>query len=91
MAVRLAHKRDVLHTIEKMYNRTSEKEDYRDLLIECVKDLPEPEAIPIDTPFCKMVYGKYVVYDREWLKKHLQMEWNILNSKEYVPAIPIEW
>ena len=49
------------------------------------------KAIPIDKPFLKMRYGNYVVYNKEWLVNHLQTEWNILQGKEYQPAIPVEW
>lgn len=48
-------------------------------------------AIPIDKPFLKMRYGKYVVYDKKWLVNHLQTEWSILQGKEYQPSIPVEW
>lgn len=48
-------------------------------------------AIPIDKPFLKMRYGDYVVYNKKWLVNHLQTEWNILQGKEYQPAIPIQW
>ena len=48
-------------------------------------------AILIDKPFLKMRYGDYVVYNKKWLVNHLQTEWNILQGKEYQPAIPIEW
>lgn len=51
----------------------------------------EIKAIPIDKPFLKMRYGDYVVYNKKWLINHLQTEWNILQGKEYKPAIPIEW
>ena len=51
----------------------------------------EVKAIPLDKPFCKMVYGDYVVYNKKWLVNHLQTEWNILQGKEYKPAIPVEW
>ena len=55
-------------------------------------DLAETvNAIPLDKPFCKMVYGDYVVYNKKWLVNHLQTEWNILQGKEYKPAIPVEW
>lgn len=47
----------------------------------------EVKAIPLDKPFCKMVYGDYVCYNRNWLMKHLPMELDILKGK----AIPIEW
>lgn len=51
-------------------------------------DLAETvNAIPLDKPFCKMVYGDYVCYNRNWLMKHLPMELDILQGK----AIPIEW
>ena len=52
---------------------------------------PTVKAIPIDKPFLKMEYGDYVVYNKKWLVNHLQTEWNILQGKEYQPAIPIEW
>ena len=48
---------------------------------------PTVKAIPLDKPFCKMVYGDYVCYNRNWLMKHLPMELDILQRK----AIPIEW
>jgi len=48
---------------------------------------PTVEAIPLDKPFCKMVYGDYVCYNRNWLMKHLPMELDILQGK----TIPIEW
>ena len=48
---------------------------------------PTVKAIPLDKPFCKMVYGDYVCYNRYWLMKHLPMELDILQGK----AIPIEW
>lgn len=62
--------------------------DLRYLKKEC---LPFVEAIPIDKPFLKMRYGDYVVYNKKWLVDHLQTEWNILQGKEYQPAIPVEW
>lgn len=52
-----------------------------------IEEQPEVKAIPLDKPFCKMVYGDYVCYNRKWLMKHLQMELDILQGK----AIPIEW
>lgn len=58
---------------------------------ETVKNTTTVKAIPLDKPFCKMVYGDYVVYNKKWLVNHLQTEWNILQGKEYKPAIPIEW
>lgn len=51
----------------------------------------EIKAIPIDKPFLKMRYGDYVVYNKKWLVNHLQTEWNVLQGKEYKPAIPVEW
>lgn len=56
-----------------------------------IEEQPEVKAIPLDKPFCKMVYGDYVVYNKKWLVNHLQTEWNILQGKEYKPAIPVEW
>lgn len=56
-----------------------------------IKQAPIVEAIPLDKPFLKMRYGDYVIYNKEWLLNHLQMEWNILQFKEFQPAIPIEW
>ena len=53
----------------------------------CPKDAPTVKAIPLNKPFCKMVYGDYVCYNRNWLMKHLPMELDILRGK----AIPIEW
>ena len=64
-------------------------EAYRWELIE--REAPTVKAIPLDKPFCKMVYGDYVVYNKKWLVNHLQTEWNILQGKEYKPAIPVEW
>ena len=52
-----------------------------------IDNAPTVEAIPLDKPFCKMVYGDYVCYNRNWLMKHLPMELDILKGK----AIPIEW
>ena len=52
-----------------------------------IEEQPEVKAIPLDKPFCKMVYGDYVCYNRNWLMKHLPMELDILQGK----AIPIEW
>ena len=57
----------------------------------CLADMPTVEAILIASGTCKMVAKDYVVYNRQWLKEHLQQEWDILNGKEYEPAIPIEW
>lgn len=46
-------------------------------------DLAETvKAIPLDKPFCKIVYGDYVCYNRNWLMKHLPMEVDILHSGE---------
>ena len=56
-----------------------------------ISNAPTVKAIPLDKPFCKMVYGDYVVYNKKWLVNHLQTEWNILQGKEYKPAIPVEW
>lgn len=56
-------------------------------LLDEIKSQPTVKAIPLDKPFCKMVYGDYVCYNRKWLMKHLQMEIDILQGK----AIPIEW
>lgn len=56
-----------------------------------ILNAPTVKAIPLDKPFCKMVYGDYVVYNKKWLVNHLQTEWNILQGKEYKPAIPVEW
>lgn len=56
-----------------------------------IENQPTVNAIPIDKPFLKMRYGDYVVYNKKWLVNHLQTEWNILQGKEYQPAIPIEW
>lgn len=56
-----------------------------------IEEQPEVKAIPLDKPFCKMVYGDYVVYNKKWLVNQLQTEWNILQGKEYKPAIPVEW
>lgn len=52
-----------------------------------IESQPTVEAIPLNKPFCKMVYGDYVCYNRNWLMKHLPMELDILQGK----AIPIEW
>jgi len=47
----------------------------------------EVKAIPLDKPFCKMVYGDYVCYNRNWLMKHLPMEVDIMQGD----AIPVEF
>lgn len=47
----------------------------------------EVKAIPLDKPFCKMVYGDYVCYNRNWLMKHLPMEVDILQGE----AITVEF
>ena len=57
----------------------------------CLADMPTVEAIPLEEGTCKKVTKDYVVYNRQWLKEHLQQEWDIINGKEYVPAIPVEW
>lgn len=51
-----------------------------------VEKIPTVKAIPLDKPFCKMVYGDYVCYNRNWLMKHLPMELDILQGK----TIPVE-
>lgn len=50
----------------------------------------EVKAIPLDKPFCKIVYGDYVCYNRNWLMKHLPMEVDILQGKA-ADAIPVEF
>jgi len=52
-----------------------------------VEKIPTVKAIPLDKPFCKMVYGDYVCYNRNWLMKHLPMELGILQGK----SIPVKW
>lgn len=47
-----------------------------------IDDAPTVKAIPLDKPFCKIVYGDYVCYNRNWLMKHLPMEVDILHSGE---------
>lgn len=73
------------------YEGTQPLYDYTDLIAYDVDNAPTVKAIPLDKPFCKMVYGDYVVYNKKWLVNHLQTEWNILQGKEYKPAIPVEW
>ena len=48
------------------------------------------KAIPLDKRFCKMVYGNYVCYNRNWLMKHLPMEVDMLQGKA-ADAIPVEF
>ena len=64
---------------------------YGKLVTDLFDDIPTVEAISIDKPFLKMRYGDYVIYNKKWLVNHLQTEWNILQGKEYQPAIPVEW
>lgn len=62
-------------------------------LLEFVKQQLE-DSIPFDKPFLKMRYGKYVVYDYEWLKSHIGMEYDLITKAwdiEQADAIPIEW
>ena len=82
MAVRMVYKSVVLNTIENMYNRASKKEDYRDLLIECVKVLPEPEAIPIK--WLKEKIGEFYddgYEDRVKALRFIIAEWRRENGK----------
>lgn len=45
-----------------------------------VLEAPTVEAIPIDKPFLKMKYKGYTVYNSEWLKKHIDMEYHIIKD-----------
>ena len=75
---------------EKLIEEVS-KRKYSKASLQLILDQQEVKAISLDKPFCKMVYGDYVVYNKKWLVNHLQTEWNILQGKEYKPAIPVEW
>jgi len=59
-------------------------------LLDEIKSQPTVKAIPLDKPFCKIVYGDYVCYNRNWLMKHLPMEVDILQGKA-ADAIPVEF
>lgn len=51
-------------------------------LLDDIKSQPTVKAIPLDKPFCKIVYGDYVCYNKNWLMKHLPMEVDILHRGE---------
>lgn len=42
---------------------------------------PVVDAIPLDKPFLKMRYKGYTVYNTEWLKEHIDMEYKLIKGK----------
>ena len=81
-----------IHTYEKPKEFTAD--DMQRMIWRTIRDCesaveeqPTVKAIPLDKPFCKMAYGDYVCYNRNWLMKHLPMEMDILQGE----AIPVEF
>ena len=90
-----ADKLEVKHFVQRTekiigYDGTQPRYELKDVLAYAIDDAPTVKAIPLDKPFCKMVYGDYVCYNRNWLMNHLPMEVDILQGKA-VDAITVEF